>query len=74
MSVDMIAPALEALRGRGIHSILAQFCDIHGVAGGKLMPPGLMRDMADVGDRFSVLGIWVSVWELENCENAFGRL
>jgi len=58
MAVDTITPALESLRGQGIHSVLTQFCDIHGVARGKLMPLGLLRDMVDVGAGFSGPSIW----------------
>ena len=33
-----IHAAVEALSAQGIHSVLAQFVDLHGVAKGKLVP------------------------------------
>ena len=30
--------AVEALSAQGVHSVLAQFVDLHGVANGKLVP------------------------------------
>lgn len=54
-SVDQ---AIGELQSQGIHSILTQFCDIHGVARGKLVPVGLLRDWVDVGAGFSGPSIW----------------
>ena len=41
MSVDLPEPLqqqMAALRSQGIHSVLTQFTDLHGVAKGKLVP------------------------------------
>ncbi len=54
-ALDQVA---EQLRSEGIHSILAQFCDIHGVARGKLVPLELLRELVDTGARFSGPSIW----------------
>jgi len=40
------------LQGQGIHSILTQFCDIHGVAKGKLVPLANLRDWVESGAGF----------------------
>lgn len=50
--------AIENLQAQGIHSVLAQFCDIHGVARGKLVPVGLLRDLVHTGAGFSGPSIW----------------
>ena len=50
--------AIARLQDGGIHSILTQFCDIHGVARGKLVPVGLLRDWVEVGAGFSGSSIW----------------
>lgn len=58
MAHDDIA-ALEAqYRAQGIHTILAQFTDIHGVAKGKLVPLQHLRSLVDVGAGFSGPSIW----------------
>ena len=44
---------IAALRGQGIHSILAQFTDIHGVAKGKLVPLDNLREWVEVGAGFA---------------------
>jgi glutamine synthetase len=53
-----VEQTMDRLRGQGIHSILAQFCDLHGVARGKLVPVGLLRDWVEVGAGFSGPSIW----------------
>lgn len=45
--------AIAALRERGIHSILTQFADIHGVAKGKLVPLDALREWVEVGAGFA---------------------
>ncbi len=50
--------AIENLQAQGIHSILTQFCDIHGVARGKLVPVGLLGDLVRTGAGFSGPSIW----------------
>ena len=44
---------IATLREQGIHSILAQFTDIHGVAKGKLVPLGNLQEWVDVGAGFA---------------------
>ncbi|MDR3369946.1 type III glutamate--ammonia ligase [Rhodoferax sp.] len=46
------------LQERGIHSILTQFCDMHGVAKGKLVPVGNLREWAESGAGFAGPSIW----------------
>jgi glutamine synthetase len=38
---------IEALTAKGIHSVLAQFADIHGVAKGKLVPLKYLHDLGN---------------------------
>lgn len=49
---------ISALQSRGVHSILAQFCDIHGVAKGKLVPLGQLDEWIEQGAGFSGPSIW----------------
>ena len=44
---------IATLREQGIHSILAQFTDIHGVAKGKLVPLSNLQEWVDVGAGFA---------------------
>jgi glutamine synthetase len=53
-----IQSTIERLSAQGIHSILAQFCDIHGVAKGKLVPLRTLQDWVTVGAGFSGPSIW----------------
>lgn len=53
-----IETTIEALTAQGIHSILAQFSDIHGVAKGKLVPLNNLREWVDVGAGFAGPSIW----------------
>ena len=53
-----VEQTIDALHSQGIHSILTQFCDIHGVARGKLVPVALLRDWVDTGAGFSGPSIW----------------
>ncbi len=46
------------LQVRGIHSILTQFCDIHGVAKGKLVPLANLREWVESGAGFAGPSIW----------------
>ena len=46
------------LQARGIHSILAQFCDLHGVAKGKLVPVENLREWVESGAGFAGPSIW----------------
>ncbi|MCY7307584.1 MAG: hypothetical protein LH632_15855 [Rhodoferax sp.] len=56
--MNRIELAIENLQAQGIHSVLAQFCDIHGVARGKLVPPALLRELVETGAGFSGPSIW----------------
>lgn len=44
---------IAALREQGIHSILTQFTDIHGVAKGKLVPVDKLQEWVEVGAGFA---------------------
>jgi glutamine synthetase len=56
--MSLIKAAQEKLAAQGVHSVLTQFCDIHGVARGKLVPLSLLRDWVDAGAGFSGPSIW----------------
>jgi len=53
-----IADQILHLQSQGIHSILAQFCDIHGVAKGKLVPVEHLQEWVDTGAGFAGPSIW----------------
>ncbi|MBK1683979.1 type III glutamate--ammonia ligase [Rhodoferax fermentans] len=46
------------LQASGIHSILTQFCDLHGVAKGKLVPLQNLREWVETGAGFAGPSIW----------------
>ncbi len=48
-----IASIIESLTAQGIHSVLTQFCDIHGVAKGKLVPLRYLQEWVEVGAGFA---------------------
>jgi glutamine synthetase len=48
----------RALRAQGVHTVLAQFCDLHGVAKGKLVPLEKLQEWVDVGAGFAGPSIW----------------
>ncbi len=52
---DQIISSFEA---QGIHSILTQFCDLHGVAKGKLVPIDNLPEWVDQGAGFAGPSIW----------------
>lgn len=52
------AEIIHALQARGVHSILTQFCDIHGVAKGKLVPLEKLQEWVEVGAGFAGPSIW----------------
>jgi len=52
------ATLIADLQARGIHSILTQFCDIHGVAKGKLVPLHNLREWVETGAGFAGPSIW----------------
>ena len=49
---------VSALQAQGIHSVLAQFCDIHGVAKGKLVPLDNLPEWVEQGAGFAGPSIW----------------
>jgi glutamine synthetase len=49
---------IEALTAKGIHSVLAQFADIHGVAKGKLVPLKYLHEWVETGAGFAGPSIW----------------
>jgi glutamine synthetase len=53
-----ISAAIEKFSALGMHSVLTQFCDIHGVARGKLVPLARLKDWVEVGAGFSGPSIW----------------
>ena len=38
-------PTIDRLKSQGIHSVLTQFCDMHGVAKGKLVPVEKLKEV-----------------------------
>lgn len=55
---DAVANAIASLQAQGIHSILTQFCDMHGVAKGKLVPVENLREWVEQGAGFAGPSIW----------------
>jgi glutamine synthetase len=49
---------IAKLSAHGIHSILTQFCDLHGVAKGKLVPLGNLQEWVESGAGFAGPSIW----------------
>ena len=49
---------IDRLASQGIHSVLTQFCDIHGVAKGKLVPLGHLQEWVEQGAGFAGPSIW----------------
>ena len=49
---------IDQLKSQGIHSILTQFCDIHGVAKGKLVPVEHLQEWVEQGAGFAGPSIW----------------
>ena len=49
---------IASLQARGIHSVLTQFCDLHGVAKGKLVPVEKLQEWAEQGAGFAGPSIW----------------
>jgi glutamine synthetase len=48
----------DRLRAEGVHSLLVQFADLHGVAKGKLVPLAHLGSVLDPGAGFSGPSIW----------------
>jgi glutamine synthetase len=49
---------IAALRAQGVHTVLAQFTDIHGIAKGKLVPLEHLQSLVDTGAGFAGPSIW----------------
>jgi glutamine synthetase len=49
---------IQRLKSQGIHSILTQFCDLHGVAKGKLVPVESLQEWVESGAGFAGPSIW----------------
>jgi glutamine synthetase len=50
--------AIDSLKSQGIHSVLTQFCDMHGVAKGKLVPVENLKEWVEQGAGFAGPSIW----------------
>jgi glutamine synthetase len=46
------------LKAQGVHSIITQFCDLHGVAKGKLVPVENLQEWVEQGAGFAGPSIW----------------
>ncbi len=53
MSADAIEALCEWLAAQGVHTLLAQFTDLNGVAKGKLVPLDQLRTLVETGAGFS---------------------
>jgi glutamine synthetase len=53
-----LAALEESLRGQGIHTLLAQFVDVHGTPKGKLVPLHQLRALVHDGAGFAGPSIW----------------
>ena len=51
-------PTIDRLKSQGIHSVLTQFCDMHGVAKGKLVPVDNLKEWVQQGAGFAGPSIW----------------
>ena len=58
LSASHIAAKVAQLQTEGIHSLLVQFADIHGVAKGKLVPVQALADWIHTGAGFAGPSIW----------------
>lgn len=50
--------AIARLKAQGIHSIMTQLCDLHGVAKGKLVPLDNLQEWVEQGAGFAGPSIW----------------
>ena len=55
---DTLQATIDDLSAQGIHSILTQFCDLHGVAKGKLVPLDDLKEWVENGAGFAGPSIW----------------
>jgi glutamine synthetase len=53
-----IQTKVAELKAQGVHSILTQFCDLHGVAKGKLVPVENLQEWVHQGAGFAGPSIW----------------
>jgi glutamine synthetase len=53
-----IQNTVATLKAQGVHSILTQFCDLHGVAKGKLVPVENLQEWVSQGAGFAGPSIW----------------
>lgn len=53
MSEDAIDALRERLAAQGVHTLVAQFTDLHGVAKGKYLPLDQLRTLVETGAGFS---------------------
>lgn len=53
-----IPNTVATLKAQGVHSILTQFCDLHGVAKGKLVPVENLQEWVSSGAGFAGPSIW----------------
>lgn len=58
LNAASVPELIGALRERGVHSLFAQFTDIHGVAKGKFIPVNRLGDLVSDGAGFSGPSIW----------------
>src|SRR5450830_605062 len=53
-----IEAAKTAMANAGVHTVIAQFVDIHGSAKGKYIPLSHLQDILDAGAGFAGPSIW----------------
>ena len=53
MPISQYQETISRLQALGIHSVLVQFCDIHGVAKGKLVPLSNLQEWVEQGAGFA---------------------
>lgn len=56
--MSLYQETISRLQALGIHSVLVQFCDIHGVAKGKLVPLANLPEWVEQGAGFAGPSIW----------------
>ncbi|TNF59967.1 MAG: type III glutamate--ammonia ligase, partial [Burkholderiales bacterium] len=58
MTEHSLDQRIEALRGQGVHSVMATFTDLLGVPKGKLLPLETLPDAVATGAGFAGPSIW----------------
>jgi glutamine synthetase len=56
--MNFVEESVARLNAQGVHSVLTQFCDLHGVAKGKLVPLDKLREWVEQGAGFAGPSIW----------------